>query len=64
MFSTKEEKYIEALENLEHARKVAAKEGFTNELKRIQCLIGMAKGAMGFAAYADKLVSDVLLNEI
>ena len=50
--------YEQSLENLEQARKVAERECFTNELKRIFCLIGMSKGKLSFDTYARSLVDE------
>jgi hypothetical protein len=47
------EHHGDALENLEQARKIAEKERFVNELRRINCLIGVAKGAMNFASFIE-----------
>lgn len=56
---TIEESFAEALDNLEQARRVATKEGYMNELKRILCLMGFAKGSMEFAAHSEQLVGEV-----
>jgi len=56
---SQEEKYGEALENLEQARRVASKEGFTNELKRILCQIGIVKGSMRYGAFCDSLAAEL-----
>eukprot|EP00599_Poterioochromonas_sp_BG-1_P007056 CAMPEP_0173144304 /NCGR_PEP_ID=MMETSP1105-20130129/7150_1 /TAXON_ID=2985 /ORGANISM="Ochromonas sp., Strain BG-1" /LENGTH=190 /DNA_ID=CAMNT_0014057953 /DNA_START=894 /DNA_END=1463 /DNA_ORIENTATION=- len=43
---TSQENYADALDNLEEARKIAEKEGYYNDLKRIHCLMGIAKGTL------------------
>ena len=40
--------YEKSLENLEEARKIASREKYHNELKRIVCLIGISKGSATF----------------
>jgi len=57
--STMEESFAQALESLEQARRVATKEGYMNELKRILCLIGFAKGSLEFAGHSERLVEEV-----
>jgi len=60
-----QENYAEALQHLEQARIIAQREGSLNELRRIHCLIGVARGTMDFADYADSLPlpqSDVALK--
>eukprot|EP01041_Mallomonas_annulata_P000606 gene606-1170_t len=57
--STVEEKYAEAVEDLEQARRVAAKECFSSDLKRIMCMIGMARGVMSFSASVDHVITDL-----
>ena len=59
--SMKEEKFIEAIEDLEQAKIVASREGFANELKRIMCLIGIAKGEMEFPRVTEDILN---ANEI
>ena len=51
--------YEQSLENLEQARKVATREGYTNELKRIFCLIGISRGSVSFDSYSRNLVDAV-----
>lgn len=51
--------FNDALENLEQARRVATREGYRNELKRILCLIGISKGSIDFDSYAQSLISDL-----
>eukprot|EP00607_Mallomonas_marina_P008349 CAMPEP_0182424480 /NCGR_PEP_ID=MMETSP1167-20130531/10689_1 /TAXON_ID=2988 /ORGANISM="Mallomonas Sp, Strain CCMP3275" /LENGTH=374 /DNA_ID=CAMNT_0024604325 /DNA_START=219 /DNA_END=1346 /DNA_ORIENTATION=- len=58
--SMNEGKLSESLENLEQARRVAAREGFLSELKRVLCLIGMTRAEMGFSEKADQLVASEL----
>lgn len=60
-----QESYAEALQHLEQARTIAQREGSLNELRRIHCLIGVARGTMEFADYAESLPmpqSDVALK--
>ena len=45
-------------ENLQEARRVAAKEGYTSELRRIHCLLGRAKGLSDFHDYAQSVISE------
>jgi hypothetical protein len=52
---TVQENYADAVDNLEEARKIAEKEGFVNDLRRIHCLIGVAKGTLEFQNYAASL---------
>lgn len=47
--------FQEAVEALEQARTVATREGFRSELKRILCLVGVARASMGFGAFAEQL---------
>jgi len=43
------------LDNLEEARKIAEKEGYYNDLKRIHCLMGIAKGTLQFSQYSQAI---------
>jgi len=38
---------------LEQARRIAEREGHRNELRRINCLIGVSKGTMEFIAFTE-----------
>jgi hypothetical protein len=51
--ATAQENHAEALESLEHARRIAEREGHRNELRRINCLIGVSKGTMDFIAFTE-----------
>jgi len=51
--------YEQSLENLEQARKVATRECYHNELKRIFCLIGTSKGMLSFDSYSKSLVENL-----
>lgn len=51
--STAQEHHAEALESLEQARRIAEREGHRNELRRINCLIGVSKGTMEFIAFTE-----------
>eukprot|EP00428_Durinskia_dybowskii_P082622 CAMPEP_0170428512 /NCGR_PEP_ID=MMETSP0117_2-20130122/39810_1 /TAXON_ID=400756 /ORGANISM="Durinskia baltica, Strain CSIRO CS-38" /LENGTH=99 /DNA_ID=CAMNT_0010687811 /DNA_START=45 /DNA_END=341 /DNA_ORIENTATION=- len=42
--STAQENHEEALDSFEQARRIAEREGHHNELRRINCLIGVSKG--------------------
>lgn len=53
--SAAQENYPEALGHLEQARNIAQREGFLNELRRVHCLIGIAKGTMEFTDYTRSL---------
>jgi hypothetical protein len=57
--STKQENYSSALEFLDHARRISLKNGFYNELRRILCLMGMAKGNLSFPNFADQILSSL-----
>lgn len=59
-----EKNYEQSLENLEQARKVATREGYFNELKRIFCLIGTAKGMMSFESHAKSIIETLHNNNI
>jgi tetratricopeptide (TPR) repeat protein len=54
-----EGRHADSLENLEQARRIAAREGFSNELRRVHCFIGMYRGAQDFQAYADHLLDGI-----
>ncbi len=54
---TRQEKYEEALEFLNHARRISLKNGYYNELRRILCLMGMAKGNLTFNEFAENILS-------
>ena len=47
------------IEYLEHARRVAVREKYPSELRRIHCQIGIAKGTHTMQAYADNLLMQV-----
>lgn len=46
-------------EYLEHARRVAVREAYPSELRRIHCQIGIAKGSHTMQAYAENLLMQV-----
>jgi tetratricopeptide (TPR) repeat protein len=54
--------HSDALENLIQAQQICEKESFFNELRRINCLIGVAKGSLDFADHADKMLQKCLRN--
>lgn len=47
----------DAIDNLQEARRVATKEGFTSELRRIHCLLGRAHGMNDFYDFAQSIAS-------
>lgn len=49
--STAQDNHMEALESYEQARRIAEREGHHNELRRINCLIGVSKGTMEFVNF-------------
>lgn len=55
----REENYSQALENLEQASRIAGKFKYMNELRRINCLIGIAKGMLTFDEEADALMTKI-----
>lgn len=57
--SSAENRSSDALEYLEQARRIAAREGYRNELRRIHCLIGTTRGAMEFGFFAERLVEKI-----
>ena len=44
------------LENLLQGQRICESEGLFNELRRINCLIGITKGSLDFDAYAEDLL--------
>jgi len=42
--------------SLDEAKKIAEKNDFFNELRRIHCLIGVSKGTIDFANVVDQLL--------
>ena len=57
---SEEGKYGECLEHLEQARKISDKHKFVNDLRRIHCLIGVARGMADFSQYTEKLLDYVV----
>lgn len=51
--SSAQENHVEALESYEQARRIAEREGHHNELRRINCLIGVTKGTMEFSKFTE-----------
>jgi len=51
-----EERHYDALDSLDEAKKIAEKNDFFNELRRIHCLIGVSKGTIDFANVVDQLL--------
>ena len=43
-------------DNLQEARRVAAKEGYTSELRRVHCLLGRASGLRSFSDFAQSVI--------
>ena len=41
-----------SVENLHEARRVAAREGFTSELRQIHCLLGRSAGLLNFTQFS------------
>lgn len=52
-----EERHYDALDSLEEARKIAEKNDFFNELRRIHCLVGVTVGTIEFTNVAEKILS-------
>ena len=57
--STREENYELALENLEQASRIALKNKQMNELRRINCLMGEARGSLFFDNHSDNIVASL-----
>jgi tetratricopeptide (TPR) repeat protein len=55
--SYSEQNFHNASEHLEQARKIAEKERFMNELRRIHCMIGFYRGSGGFSDHVDQLLA-------
>ena len=51
--STAQENHEEALDSFEQARRIAEREGHHNELRRINCLIGVSKGTLEFTKFTE-----------
>mmetsp|Transcript_3419 Transcript_3419/g.5327 ORF Transcript_3419/g.5327 Transcript_3419/m.5327 type:complete len:365 (+) Transcript_3419:54-1148(+) len=51
--STAQENHEDALDSLEQARAIAEREGHRNELRRINCLIGVCKGTTEFIKFTE-----------
>lgn len=49
------ENHIDALGSLNHARVIAEREGYLNELRRINCLVGLTQGTLDFFNFANSL---------
>jgi tetratricopeptide (TPR) repeat protein len=54
---------LDATESLQEARRVAAKEGYTSELRRLHCLLGRAVGLTDFYDYAHSIASENIAPE-
>ena len=48
----------DAIDNLNEARRVAAREGHTSELRRIHCLLGRTAGFKNFNEYAQGIIAE------
>ncbi len=59
-----EANYSYALENLEQAARIAIREKYMNELRRVNCLIGVARGQLNFTAFAENLVESVYMAKV
>jgi hypothetical protein len=53
-----QENHLDALEDLEEARRIAEKEGYLNELRRIHCLVGVSRGALQFGEFTQNFQSE------
>jgi tetratricopeptide (TPR) repeat protein len=54
-----EENFEDALENLGQASKIAAQNHLLNELRRINCLIGMSEGKLRFQSFTEQVVASL-----
>ncbi len=54
---TREESFDDALENLDQASRLAQQNQYMNELRRINCLIGVAQGQKSFLGFSEALVA-------
>ena len=50
----------DALENLLQAQRICEREGLLNELRRVNCLIGVIKGSLDFDQHAENMLSACL----
>lgn len=48
--------HIDALDALGHARTIAEREGYLNDLRRINCLIGVTQGTLDFFNFSSSLL--------
>ena len=55
----REENYEDAMENLSQASKIAVSNRLLNELRRINCLLGVAQGHLHFREYSQQLLSSM-----
>lgn len=53
--SEAQEAHADALDSLEQCRKIAERENFLNELRRIHCYIGISQGNINFKKYAQNV---------
>ena len=53
----------DAIGNLQEARRVASKEGYTSELRRIHCLLGHATGLTDFYDYAQSIAAESVASD-
>ena len=53
--NTLEGRHADSLESLDQARRVATREGHMNELRRINCLVGLARAGLEFDGFAERL---------
>lgn len=52
--------HVDALDNLEQARKIAEKEGFFNELRRIHCLIGVSGASLNLDSFMNNAFASTM----
>ena len=55
--NSSEQRFGDALDSLEQARRVATREGHLNELRRINCLIGVAQAGLSFESHVEGLAA-------
>jgi tetratricopeptide (TPR) repeat protein len=60
--STREQNHEVALENLEQASRIALKNQYMNELRRINCLIGEARGNLYFDNHSDNVLASLAVS--
>jgi len=58
-----EGRHAQSLESLDQARRVATREGHMNELRRINCLVGLSKAGLEFEGFVEELAARALQGE-